>query len=205
MHRALPAQGWCRTTNRVTRFPMALGVLTNWFAYAANSIDLTSVSNSAGQCWNLGYNGVHQVTSITNALNQVTGLTWDTTDHEPLAGFAAERPDDQPCITTFRCIRPTAAGQHQFPAQKHHAPAAGPDYHNCRLHQRPAPRSDDQRHGVIQQLDGHQFLGWAQPADWAPPSLMAPRPRTAMTGSTSGPPKTGWAIGPATATTTWST
>ena len=57
--------------------PDGIGVLTNWFGYAANGIDLTSVSNSAGQFWNIGYNGVHQVTSITNALNQVTGFTWE--------------------------------------------------------------------------------------------------------------------------------
>jgi RHS repeat-associated protein len=55
-----------------------VGVLTNWFGYAGNGIDLTSVSNSAGQFWNIGYNGVHQATSVTNALNQVTTLGWDS-------------------------------------------------------------------------------------------------------------------------------
>jgi len=54
-----------------------VGVLTNWFAYAANSVDLISVSNSAGQSWTLGYNGSHQITFITNALNQVTALGWN--------------------------------------------------------------------------------------------------------------------------------
>ncbi len=56
-----------------------VGVLTNWFVYGSNGIDLASVSNSVGQFWNFGYNANHEVTSVTNALNQVTGLTWDTT------------------------------------------------------------------------------------------------------------------------------
>ena len=56
----------------------AVGVVTNWFAYAANGIDLASVSNSVGQFSRYGYNGVHQVTFITNSLNQVTGVSWDS-------------------------------------------------------------------------------------------------------------------------------
>jgi RHS repeat-associated protein len=55
-----------------------VGALTNWFAYAANGIDLASVNNSAGQSVNFGYNGSHQITSVTNALNQVATLSWDT-------------------------------------------------------------------------------------------------------------------------------
>ena len=54
-----------------------IGVLTNWFTYAANSVDLIGVSNSAGQYVNYGYNGSHQITAATNALNQVTTLSWD--------------------------------------------------------------------------------------------------------------------------------
>ncbi len=55
-----------------------IGVLTNWFSYAANSVDLISVSNSAGQYVGYGYNGSHQMTTATNALNQVTTMSWDT-------------------------------------------------------------------------------------------------------------------------------
>jgi len=54
-----------------------IGELTNWFVYAANSIDLAAISNSAGQYVSYVYNGQHQVTTITNALRQVTTLTWD--------------------------------------------------------------------------------------------------------------------------------
>jgi RHS repeat-associated protein len=53
-----------------------IGTLTTSYGYAANGIDLTSIQNSAGQSFNLGYNGNHQITSITNALNQVTTLSW---------------------------------------------------------------------------------------------------------------------------------
>jgi len=54
-----------------------VGTLTNWFHYATNSVDLLSVSNSAGQSVNFGYNGGHQITTATNALSQVTTLSWD--------------------------------------------------------------------------------------------------------------------------------
>ena len=54
-----------------------VGEVTNWFIYAGNGIDVTSISNSTGQYVNFGYNGIHQVTSITNALNQVTTVNWD--------------------------------------------------------------------------------------------------------------------------------
>lgn len=56
----------------------AVGELTTWYQYAGNGIDLASVSNSVGQCWNYAYNGAHQVIFATNALKQVTGFTWDT-------------------------------------------------------------------------------------------------------------------------------
>ena len=56
----------------------SVGLLTNWFGYAANNIDLTSISNSAGQFVNYGYTN-HSIASITNALNQVTTLSWETT------------------------------------------------------------------------------------------------------------------------------
>jgi RHS repeat-associated protein len=55
-----------------------VGTLTNWYHYAGNSVDLISVSNSAGQWWNLGYNDNHQINFITNALNQVTTVGWDS-------------------------------------------------------------------------------------------------------------------------------
>jgi YD repeat-containing protein len=55
----------------------SVSVLTNWFRYAANSVDLISVSNSVGQSVNLSYNTNHQVMSVTNALSQVTALSWD--------------------------------------------------------------------------------------------------------------------------------
>src|SRR5487761_2416946 len=54
----------------------SVGVLTNWFRYAYGSIDLISVSNSIGQHVNLGYNN-HQIVAVTNALNQVTTLSWN--------------------------------------------------------------------------------------------------------------------------------
>jgi RHS repeat-associated protein len=53
------------------------GALTNWFNYATNNIDLVSVNNSAGQSVNYAYNSHHQITSVTNALNQVATLSWD--------------------------------------------------------------------------------------------------------------------------------
>ncbi len=55
-----------------------IAVLTNWFNYAGNGIDLLSVSNSAGQKVNFTYNSNHQINFITNALNQPAKLTWDS-------------------------------------------------------------------------------------------------------------------------------
>jgi YD repeat-containing protein len=56
----------------------ANGALLTSFNYATNSVDLVSVSNSAGQYVNLGYNSNHQITAMTNALGQQTTLTWDS-------------------------------------------------------------------------------------------------------------------------------
>jgi RHS repeat-associated protein len=55
----------------------ALGMRTNWYQYSVNGVDLLSITNSLGQWVNLAYNANHQVAWATNALNQVTGLTWD--------------------------------------------------------------------------------------------------------------------------------
>lgn len=56
----------------------AQGLLTNWFTYSGNNVDLLNVSNSAGQYVQYLYNGGHQVTNIVNALGQVTILNWDS-------------------------------------------------------------------------------------------------------------------------------
>jgi RHS repeat-associated protein len=58
-----------------------IGARTNWFQYAANEIDLSSVSNSAGQFVELGYNTNHQIISATNSLGQVSTLSWDASTH----------------------------------------------------------------------------------------------------------------------------
>jgi RHS repeat-associated protein len=65
----------------------SIGVLTNRFTYAANSVDLASISNSAGQYVNYGYNGSHQIQFVTNALNQVTTLSWDEGNTWNLTGL----------------------------------------------------------------------------------------------------------------------
>ena len=68
-------------SNNITTYSMpggTVGTLTNSFYYATNNVDLVCVNNSAGQSVNYGYNGRHQITSITNALNQATTLTWDS-------------------------------------------------------------------------------------------------------------------------------
>ena len=57
----------------------SIGILTNWFNYATNNVDLIGVNNSAGQSWNYGYSTNHEITSATNALQQVTTLSWDNT------------------------------------------------------------------------------------------------------------------------------
>ena len=123
-----------------------MGVLTNWFGYAANGIDLTSVSNSAGQFWHYGYNGIHQVTFVTNALNQVTGADLGHATTEPVAGFAAQRPDDDAVL--LRSGPPPAAGNTNSLLQSIALQPQGLTTHHRRLHQRPAAGGDDQRHGV---------------------------------------------------------
>ena len=55
----------------------SLGARTNWFGYWSNWIDVVSVRTLAGQYWHLGYNGNHEVTAVTNSLNQAATLTYD--------------------------------------------------------------------------------------------------------------------------------
>jgi len=55
-----------------------VGERTNSLAYSTNGVDLFSVSNSLGQWVKLAYNTNHQVTFLTNALNQVTLLGYDS-------------------------------------------------------------------------------------------------------------------------------
>ena len=64
-----------------------VGVLTNWFHYATNNIDLVSINNSAGQYVNYGYNSGHQIKYVTNALNQVTSFSWDEGNTWNLTGI----------------------------------------------------------------------------------------------------------------------
>jgi RHS repeat-associated protein len=54
-----------------------ISILTNWFSYASNSVDLLSVSNSAGQFVNLGFTTNHQVLAVTNSLYQVMHFGYD--------------------------------------------------------------------------------------------------------------------------------
>ena len=71
------------STNKMTftKTDGTVGLLTNWFSYAANGIDLTTLSNSMGQFVNLGYNANHEVTFITNALNYVSSNGYDSGTH----------------------------------------------------------------------------------------------------------------------------
>ena len=71
----------CVSSNQqtYTKSDGSVGVLTTWFHYTNNNIDLYSVSNSIGQSVGMGYNSSHEVTSITNALSQVTTLTYTNT------------------------------------------------------------------------------------------------------------------------------
>ena len=59
----------------------SVGLLTNQFRYALNGVDLLSVNNSSGGLTNYEYNEVHQITSLTNALDQRTTLSWDANTH----------------------------------------------------------------------------------------------------------------------------
>lgn len=58
----------------------SIGLLTNWISYA-NAVDVSSVNNSFGQYEQYGYNVSHQIVAVTNALQQVTTLSWDTFDN----------------------------------------------------------------------------------------------------------------------------
>ncbi len=57
-----------------------VGEFTNRFTYAANSVDLTAITNSMGQYTMIAYNGNHQPTNITDSLGDVTGLAWNGAD-----------------------------------------------------------------------------------------------------------------------------
>src|ERR1017187_8492942 len=77
---SLPSSGVGLVSNTLSSYTKpdgTIGVLTNWYGYAVNAFDLTSISNSAGQSVNYGYNNYHQITAITNAVGQVTTLSWD--------------------------------------------------------------------------------------------------------------------------------
>ncbi len=62
-----------------TKSDGTVGARTNWFGYSTNGIDLTSITNSFGQWVKLAYNAHHQANFITNALNQLTSLSWEDT------------------------------------------------------------------------------------------------------------------------------
>jgi len=65
----------------------SVGILTNWFRYSGNNIDLLLVSNSIGQSVNLGYNNYHQIIAATNSLRQVTSYGWDDFGTHNLLGI----------------------------------------------------------------------------------------------------------------------
>ena len=69
---------WFAASNIVsyTKQDGTVGNLTNWYGYSG--ADLLSVSNSAGQYFHYAYNTAHQVTAITNSLNQATRFTYDS-------------------------------------------------------------------------------------------------------------------------------
>lgn len=64
----------------------SVGELTNGYAYSGDGVDLLAASNSLGQWAEMGYAN-HQVIRITNALNQVTQINWDSSSHN-LTGFS---------------------------------------------------------------------------------------------------------------------
>ena len=141
-----------------------VGVLTNWFPYAANGIDLASVSNSAGQFWSYGYNGIHQVTFVTNALNQVTGVSWDSAtlnlsqvslpsgETVTLTYFAPAYPPAWPLGNTNSLLRSIALQPEGLTIQI-------ADYTNG------LPRVVMTSGTGSAVLNGHQLLGWAESAD----------------------------------------
>jgi RHS repeat-associated protein len=59
----------------------SIGQLTNWIDYGTNGVDVTCISNTAGQFTDYGYNTNHEITSITNTLGQLTTLTYDSSTY----------------------------------------------------------------------------------------------------------------------------
>jgi len=71
-----------QTETSVTLPDGSQGELASSFSYALpNSVDLLGVNNSAGQSVSLHYNGFHQATSLTDALNETTSITYDANTH----------------------------------------------------------------------------------------------------------------------------
>ena len=131
-----------------------LGALTNWYGYAGNAIDLTSISNSAGRYVNYGYNTNHLLTAITNALQQTTALSWDVNKHlESDRRATAQRQEHHLELLLFRVFD----GQH---APADHRPAGRPDEHDQQLQR----RSANQHHGRTKH-DGEQDLGRVESPD----------------------------------------
>jgi len=77
--------GLGNVTNKIatyTRSDGTVGVRTNIYTYAANEIDLlTVVGPESVREMGYAYNGNHQVTFATNALNEVTSFTNDAATH----------------------------------------------------------------------------------------------------------------------------
>ena len=67
-----------------------VGVRTDDYQYATNGVDRLSVSNSMGQFLNYSWNTNHQVTGVTNTLNEVTSVSY--------LGFPTE---NKPWVITF--------------------------------------------------------------------------------------------------------
>jgi RHS repeat-associated protein len=61
----------------------SIGETTNWFSYPVSWHDVGVISNSFGQSSKIGWQN-RQPVSITNSLNQVTSLSWDTWLHKNL-------------------------------------------------------------------------------------------------------------------------
>jgi RHS repeat-associated protein len=60
----------------------AIGTRTNSYAYGGGDINLTEEAGPEGHWVGRGYNGDHQMTSVTNALNDVTQLGYDSATHQ---------------------------------------------------------------------------------------------------------------------------
>lgn len=77
-----PSAPWVPTENAqsVTEPNGTVGELATYFSYISpNFIDVVGISNSVGEYVKMGYNGSHEATSVTNSLNQVTQLSYDST------------------------------------------------------------------------------------------------------------------------------